>query len=144
MPIQAGTFTNGSVPAQILGIPKLQEETSKSYSVGFTSRLLKGLELTMDAYMIDIKNRIVLTNNFNGGSNAQLQAQLDAAGASTANFFTNAIDTRAKGLETVLSYNTKFAGKHSLRASFAAIFIDNEVKKGSDGKPIIHASTVRY
>lgn len=142
MPIQAGTFTNNSVPAQILGIPKLQEETSNSYSIGFAAKPFKGLELTVDAYQIDIDNRIVLTNNFTGGGNAQLQAQLDAAGAGTANFFSNAIDTRARGLETVLSYSTKFARKHSLRATLAAIFIDNEVKKGADGKPIIHASPI--
>ena len=142
VPIQAGTFTNNSKPAEILGIPKLQEETSNSYSVGFAAKPFKGLELTVDAYQIDIDNRIVLTNNFTGGSNPQLQAQLDAAGAGTANFFTNAIDTRAKGLETVLSYNTKFAGKHSLAFTLAAIFIDNEVKKGADGKPIIHSSAL--
>jgi len=142
MPIQAGTFTNGSVPAQILGIPTLQEETSSSYSIGFAAKPFKGLELTVDAYQIDIDNRIVLTNNFTGGGNAPLQAQLDAAGAGTANFFSNAIDTRARGLETVLSYSTKFARKHSFRATLAAIFIDNEVKKGADGKPIIKASPV--
>lgn len=142
MPIQAGTFTNGSVPAQILGIPTLKEETSKSYSIGIAANPFKGFELTIDAYQIDIDDRIVLTNNFTGGGNAQLQAQLDAAGAGTANFFTNAIDTRARGLETVFSYSTKFAGKHSLRATLAAIFIDNEVKKGADGKPIIKASPI--
>jgi len=142
VPIQAGTFTNDSRTAEILGIPKLKEETSKSYSVGITAKPFKGFELTIDAYQIDIDNRIVLTNNFSGGSNAQLQAELNAAGASTANVFTNAIDTRAKGLETVLAYNTTFAGKHSLRFTLAAIFIDNEVKKGADGKPIIKASSI--
>ena len=142
VPIQAGTFTNGSKPAQILGIPTLKQETSTSYSIGVTAKPFKGLELTVDAYQIDINDRIVLSNNFTGGGNASLQAQLDAAGAGTANFFTNAIDTRAKGLETVLSYSAKFAGKHSLKATFAAIFIDNEVKKDAAGKPIIKASPV--
>lgn len=142
VPIQAGTFTNDSKAAQILGIPKLKEETSTSYSVGIAAKPFKGFELTIDAYEIDIDNRIVLTNNFSGGNNAALQAQLSAAGASTANVFTNAIDTRAKGLETVLSYNAKFARKQSLMITLAAIFIDNEVKKGADGKPIIHASPV--
>ncbi len=142
VPVEAGTFTNDSRPAQILGIPTLKEETSNSYSVGIAAKPFKGFELTIDAYRIDIDNRIVLTNNFSGGGNAQLQAQLDGAGASTANFFTNAIDTRAKGLETVLSYNTKFAGKHSLKFTLAAIFIDNEVKKDANGKPIIKASPV--
>ena len=141
-PIEAGTFTNDSKAAQILGIPKLQEETSHSYSVGLATKPFAGFEFTIDAYQIDIDNRIVLTNNFTGGNNQALKDQLKAAGASTANFFSNAIDTRARGLETVLAYNKSFSPGHSLRTTLAMIFIDNEVKKGSDGKPIIHASTV--
>ena len=138
--VESGTFTNDSKAAQILGIPKLKEETSHNYSIGFTAKPFTGFEVTVDAYQVDIKNRIVLTNNFTGGSSAALKAQLAAAGASTANFFTNAIDTRAKGLEAVLAYNKNFAKKQSLRAVLAMTFIDNEVKKGADGKPIIHAS----
>ena len=139
---ESGTFTNDSKAAQILGIPKLKEETSNSYSVGFTATPIRGLELTVDAYQIDIDNRIVLTNNFTGGNNQQLKDQLALAGASTANFFTNAIDTRARGLETVLSYNKSFAKKQSLRTTLAMTFIDNEVKKDANKKPIIHASDV--
>ena len=142
VPVEAGTFTNDSKAAQILGIPKLKEETSHNYSVGLTAKPFTGFEITVDAYQIDIDDRIVLTNNFTGGTNAQLQQQLTNAGANTANFFTNAIDTRARGIETVLSYNKKFASKHSLLTTLAMTFIDNEVKKGADGKPIIHASDI--
>ena len=142
VPTESGTFTNDSKAAEILGIPKLKEETSNNYSIGLTAIPFKGFEFTVDAYQIDIDNRIVLTNDFSGGTNAQLNAQLAAAGASTANFFTNAIDTRARGLEAVISYNKSFAKKQSLRTILAMTFIDNEVKKGTDGKPIIHASDI--
>jgi iron complex outermembrane receptor protein len=142
VPVQSGTFTNESQPAKILGIPELKEETSNNYSVGLTARPFTGFEATVDAYIIDIDDRIVLTNNFSGGTDANLKAQLDAVGASSANFFANAIDTRAKGLEAVLSYNKTFLRKHSLRTTLAMTFIDNEVKKGADGKPIIHASQI--
>jgi iron complex outermembrane receptor protein len=142
VPQESGTFTNESQAAQILGIPKLQEETSKNYSVGLTTTPFRNFELTVDAYQVDIDNRIVLTNNFSGGNNPQLQAELEAVGASAANFFTNAVDTRARGLETVMSYTKNFSGKQSLRATLAMTFIDNEVKKGPDGKPVIHASDV--
>jgi len=142
VPIEAGTFTNDSKAAEILGIPKLKEETSQSYSVGLALKPFKGFEISVDAYQIDIKDRIVLTNNFTGGTNQAVKDQLKVAGASTANFFSNAIDTRARGLETVLAYNKTFAPTHSLRTTLALIFINNEVKKGSDGKPIIHASSV--
>lgn len=142
VPVQSGTFTNDSKPAQILGIPKLKEETSQNYSVGLTARPFKGFEVTVDAYQIDIDNRIVLTNNFTGGTDSALKAQLSAAGATTANFFTNAIDTRARGIEAVFSYNKTFLKKHSLRTALAITYIDNQVKKGADGKPIIHASNI--
>ncbi len=142
VPVESGTFTNDSKVAEILGIPKLQEETSNSYSVGLTAKPFKGFEITVDAYQIDIDNRIVLTNNFSGGSNAALQQQLRDVGASVANVFTNAIDTRARGFEAVMTYTTTFAKKHSLRTSFAMTIIDNQVKKDASGKPIIHASDV--
>ena len=139
---ESGTFTNNSRPAQILGIPTLKQETSQNYSVGFTASPLKGLEVTVDAYLINIKNRIVLTNNFSGGNNATLTQLLKDNGATAANFFTNAIDTRAKGIEAVVSYRTSFASVNKLRFTLAATFIKNEVKKGTDGKPIIKGSEI--
>lgn len=139
---ESGTFTNDSKAAQILGIPKLKQETSRNYSIGLTAKPFKGFEVTVDAYQIDIKNRIILTNNFTGGTDSVLNAELISAGATTANFFTNAIDTRARGLEAVLSYNTNFSAKQSLRTSLAMTFIDNEVKKNDSGKTIIHASDI--
>src|SRR5215203_1758523 len=139
-PVQAATFTNNSQAAQLLGIPKLKEETSQNYSVGLTAKPFTGLEVTVDAYQVDIKDRIILTNNFNGNTNAEIKAILDAAGASQANFFTNAIDTKARGLEAVVAYTKRFLSKHSLRTTLAMTFIDNEVKKDASGKPIIHAS----
>jgi iron complex outermembrane recepter protein len=142
VPNEIGTFTNDSKPAEILGIPALKEETSNNYSLGFTASPLKGLEISMDAYLVKIKDRIVLTNNFDGGNNAALTQQLKDNGATRANFFTNAIDTKAKGIEALVSYNTNIASVNRLRFTLAATFIKNEVKKGADGKPIIKASDI--
>jgi iron complex outermembrane recepter protein len=142
VPVESGTFTNDSKPAQILGIPKLKEETSQNYSAGFTATPFKGLDISADGYIINIKNRIVLTNNFTGGTDTALTKLLKDNGATTANFFTNAIDTKAKGLETVISYHTSFRNEDRLRFTAAATFIKNEVKKGADGKPAIKASDV--
>jgi iron complex outermembrane receptor protein len=142
VPVQAGTFTNDSPIAGLLGIPKLKEETSHNYSAGFTTKPLPGVDVTVDAYQIDIKDRIILTNNFNGSTSPQIKSILDAEGASTANFFTNAIDTRARGIEAVVSYSKRFLGKHSLRTTLAMTFTDNQVKKGDNGLPIIRASDI--
>jgi iron complex outermembrane recepter protein len=144
-PVEAGTFTNESKAAGILGIPKLKQETSKSYAIGATARE-GGFELTIDAYQIDIKDRIVLTNNFTAGGDANLKTQLDAAGANTVNFFTNAVDTRNQGIEAVASYDWKIADKQSLRFTLAGSFINNrvldsaDVAGGSVTKPFIKTS----
>lgn len=139
-PVESGTFPNNSRPAEILGIPKLKQETSMNYSAGITANPVRGLEITLDGYIINIKDRIVLTNNFTGGTDANLTALLNAAGASQANFFTNAIDTKSKGLEAVVNYSFTLVKEHKIRFTAAATFIKNEVRKGADGKPIIKAS----
>jgi iron complex outermembrane receptor protein len=142
VPNEIGTFTNDSKPAEILGIPALKEETSNNYSLGFTASPLKGLEISVDAYLVKIKNRIVLTNNFSGGNNPALAQELKDNGATSANFFTNAVDTKAKGLEALFTYHTNIASLNRLKFTLAATFIKNEVRKGADGKPIIKASEV--
>jgi len=142
VPVESGTFTNSSAPAKILGIPELKQETSVSYTIGATARLTDELELTVDAYQISIDDRIVLTNNFTAGGNADLKAKLDAANAGAANFFTNAIDTRATGIESVLNYTKRINANSDLRLTLAGTFIQNEVVKDANGKAIVKASPI--
>lgn len=142
VPVEAGTFRNDSEPAQILGIPTLQQETSRSFTLGTTLQPVNNLEITIDAYQIDIDDRIVLTNNFTAGGDPVLAEKLRAAKANTANFFTNAIDTRARGIETVITYNLFFRNNSKLNLILAGTFIDNSVKKDADGNPIIKASPI--
>ncbi|RYZ62369.1 MAG: TonB-dependent receptor [Chitinophagaceae bacterium] len=140
VPVQAGTFPNDSRLANLLGIPELKEETSQNYSFGITAKPFSGFEFTLDAYQINIDKRIILTNNFNGNTNAQIKQILDAEGAQTANFFTNAIDTRARGVEAVATYSKTFRGRHSLRTILALNITDNQVVRNDAGMPIIYAS----
>jgi iron complex outermembrane recepter protein len=140
VPVEAGTFTNYSKPAQLLGINPLKEETSVNYAAGVTARLAEGLDLTVDFYQINIKDRIVLTNNFTGGTDLVLDSLLKVNNASTANFFTNAIDTRSQGVEMVLSYSKRFDKSTEFRATLAATFIDNTVIKDSKGNVAVKAS----
>ncbi|MFN4144587.1 MAG: TonB-dependent receptor [Runella sp.] len=142
VPVEAGTFTNESQVAQILGIPRLKQETSNSLSLGATFQVARNLEFTLDAYQIDIKDRIILTNNFTSGGNADLKAKLDAANANTANVFTNAIDTRSRGLEGVINYSTRFGKNQTLKFMLAGTLIQNRVKTDANGNPIIKASPI--
>src|SRR5699024_2999801 len=56
-----GTFRNDSKIANLLGIPDLKEEKSRSVSAGFTYKLpALNLSLTADGYWTKVKNRVVL------------------------------------------------------------------------------------
>jgi len=110
-PRQQGTFRNGSPVANAFGIPKLKAETSINISLGATSQITDNISLTVDAYQIDISDRIVLTGQFQRGTSptGQLISRiLDNAGQQEVNaaiFFTNAINTRTRGLDVVLTGN---------------------------------------
>jgi iron complex outermembrane receptor protein len=142
VPVQAGTFTNDSKIAQILGIPKLKQETSTSYSLGATAKLARGLDLTVDAYQIDIRNRIILSNTFNGGTNPDLTAALNDAGAATASVFANAVNTRSKGIEAVASYAANWGSRQSLTVTLAHSSIQNRLRRDDNNNIIIHGSDV--
>jgi iron complex outermembrane receptor protein len=136
IPSEVGTFSNDSRPAQLLGIPKLKQETSNNYSLGFTGQLNDGLSLTVDAYMVKIADRVVYTGQFSGvdGGTAAEQEVFDllaAANATRAGFFANAIDTKTTGVDIVVAHKTDLGGAR-LRTSFAATFsktvLDGNVK----------------
>lgn len=101
------TASNVSAASRALGIPKLKQERSESYAVGITSQPISRLELTLDAYQVDIRDRIVITGLFSSTSPtipADLREALRATGATQASFFYNAANTRTKGLELTANY----------------------------------------
>lgn len=103
-PVQNATFRNNSEIAKAFGIPSLTAETSMNYSIGVTSRTTTGWTATIDAYQIDIKNRIVLTGAFNRAASPVVNQLLSQfPDVNSAAFFTNAIDTRTKGIDIVVT-----------------------------------------
>jgi iron complex outermembrane receptor protein len=116
---------NDSEITRALGIPALQEEKSTQASVGVTARS-GPFTATVDAYVVDIDDRIVLTGAFED-TDPDIGAQLQALDVGAAQFFTNALDTRTRGLDVVLAYARPF-GAHGVRASLVANF--NEMELG--------------
>jgi iron complex outermembrane receptor protein len=124
---EVGVFANTSRAAKLLGIPELKEETSQSFSLGLTTLFPEAnLKLTIDGYLVNIDDRVVLTGQFGPGSGAELQSIFDQAGATGAAFFANAIDTKSRGLDIVVSHSTMIANEHILRNDLAATFSKTE------------------
>ncbi len=99
---QTATFKNQSDIARAFGIPTLKAESSTNLSLGVTSRLFKKVNITVDAYQVEIKDRIVLSGDFDRRSNATVNTLLQPfPNVTVARFFANAIDTRTRGLDVV-------------------------------------------
>ena len=120
---------NYSSIASAVGIPKLKQETSVNYSLGFTWKPAKNFTVTVDGYLIQMKNRIVITGNY-GTSIAALQNVLPNNNPPlfAANFFVNAVNTTNTGLDIVLDYS-KHWGHNGFKALLAGniqnVNIDN-------------------
>jgi len=131
--VDVGTFPATSATAAALGAKPLEPEKSKNYSLGAVYH--KGpFELTVDAYQIDIDNRIVLSENIqgvNGGTPTQqaIYNLLQPFGVTTARFFVNGVDTTSKGVDVVARYrlDADAAGRFDL--TLAANYNQTDVNK---------------
>ena len=106
-PVDVRTFPAGSDEAKVLGAEPLRPEESVNYSAGIAWEPRRDLSLTVDAYRIDIEDRIVFSENFTGTAIQQLFINAGFAGVTGGRFFTNAIDTRTKGVDVVLQYSRR-------------------------------------
>jgi iron complex outermembrane recepter protein len=105
-----GTIPPTSAGALLLGASPLTPEESTNFSLGFVLTPANNLTLSVDAYRIDIDDRIGLSRSF--VLTDTQRAQLVAAGVSgaselyEANFFTNGFNTQTEGIDAVLSWRT--------------------------------------
>ena len=125
------TVRNDSEIARRLGVPRLKPEQSWSYSAGATLNLGRAFNLTADLYQIDIDDRIVASGRFS--SSIPALAQFFAGTKVTeAQFFTNAIDTRTRGLDVVAT-GTRDLPDGRLTATMALNLNKTEIKGGASG-----------
>ncbi|OAJ60045.1 hypothetical protein A6V36_25370 [Paraburkholderia ginsengiterrae] len=149
-----GLLAANSSAAKLIGAQPLQSEKSTNYNVGFLLTPVQGLHLTLDAYQIDIRNRIVEGGTASG---AAAIAALQAAGLSipssvpasavSASYFTNGASTRTRGLDLTGTYHTSFG-------SFGQVDWDlgvninttsvTHVATGANGAPELNAQQVAW
>lgn len=116
-----------SPEAKALGATPLKPETSVNYSVGFTAEPLDGLKVTVDAYRIDIDDRIVQTGILQG---PVVEALLLAAGFQrglSVQYYTNAVNTRTEGVDVVAEYFLDLEDSGTLNLSAAYTTTDTKI-----------------
>jgi iron complex outermembrane receptor protein len=134
VPRQVLTVNNDNPVVRQFGVGSLQPELSQSYSLGLTAKA-GTLTLTVDAYQIDIRDRIVFSSQFvreGATSTSQvINGILDTVDPNrqinSVQFFTNAIDTRTRGLDVVLAERLRFNRRNTLTLTAAANFNETRV-----------------
>ncbi|WP_240648368.1 TonB-dependent receptor plug domain-containing protein [Pararobbsia silviterrae] len=111
----AGLLAANSAAAKLIGAQALKPEKSTNFNVGLVLNPVENLHAAIDAYQIDIRDRIVEGGTASG---AAAIAALQAAGLSvpstipdsavSASYFTNGANTRTRGLDLTATYHTEF------------------------------------
>jgi iron complex outermembrane receptor protein len=128
------TSNNESRVTQAFGVPPLKQETSVNWSLGVVARPASAWSVTVDAYRITLADRIVLSSQFRsadpiiGAVVSRLLAPFQRQGVTTAQFFTNSVDTRTIGLDVVVTHSRPLAGG-TLSLIGSANFTKTEVER---------------
>ena len=126
----SGIFPNDAPVSKAMGISKLIPEQAKNFGAGLTASPFHHLNITLDAYTIEIRNRIVLSGAFNRTSNRVIDSILfDFPKIKQVTFFTNAINTRTNGWDLVLNSDWQI-GKGSFNAMLAMNFTQTRLFGG--------------
>jgi iron complex outermembrane receptor protein len=148
----------GTPAAALLGFGPLGPEKSKNFSAGFVARPINKLAITVDGYLIKIKDRITGTAARNAVLNgvaqpggADILNALSAAGIvlDSALFtngtigvqsFTNGVDTRTWGIDFSASYPVAL-DFGSLNLSVTANYNKTKITNNKLGYPLFNAAS---
>ncbi len=136
---ERGTFPASTPAAQALVARALEAETSQSWSLGLVIQPSDRLYLTVDAYRIDIDDRIAYSSNITATPAAL--ALLDDLGLPRVDrfaYFTNALDTRTEGVDVVATYTVPLAASSlALTASYS--YNETEITHRDDSPAVFQA-----
>ena len=150
----SGTLAADSASARLLGANPLKPEDATNVTVGTVVTPARDFHVSVDAYQIDIRDRIVSGPGV-AGDNAIAALQLEgiAVPASlttddiSAAFFTNAASTRTRGVDLTSTWRTDL-GRHgaidwdaSLNAMYSEVTHTNTL---SNGLPDVSAQSIAY
>jgi iron complex outermembrane receptor protein len=133
-----------SASAAALGVDGLKPEQSNNYSVGLVMHPIPKLTVTVDAYDIIIKDRIVSSGDIYGtgnpagfNSSAVNNALTSFVGAAAlagddqtgVNLFANGLSTRTEGVEFVATYSESYGDLGHVDWSVSGAYNDTKVTK---------------
>ncbi|WP_259248300.1 TonB-dependent receptor [Salinibacter ruber] len=134
-PVQTGIFRINSDVGNALGIPDLEEERSVNFSGGVIIEPVERFQVSVDYFNIQIDDRITLSGDLGEPGSPGEEAIKDVlsannTGASTASFFSNAIDTKTEGVDVTSKFSALLADGIQLQLRGAFNWTDTEITGG--------------
>ena len=114
---EVATLPVTSPAARALGATDLTPERSRNLSAGIALTPSQQFTLTADWFGIEIDDRVVLSETFVGPAVQTLIRPFGLQGDIRPRFFTNAIDTRTRGIDVVARYARDLGNESALRAT---------------------------
>ncbi|MFU8785421.1 TonB-dependent receptor plug domain-containing protein [Aliidiomarina sp.] len=103
IPFDITTFPVADPVAVALGAQPLDAEESINFSIGTVMRF-GDVSVTIDAYRIDIDDRIVLSENLTQANVREFLSEQGFIGIGGGRFFINGVDTETQGVDVVVSW----------------------------------------
>jgi iron complex outermembrane receptor protein len=148
-----------SAAAKLLGFTNLAPEKSTNFSLGTVIRPVSRLTITLDAYQVKIRDRILGTGTIyssGGGTNAAGQSLnfpivqqaivangnvLDPTVTQTGiNIFTNGADTRTRGVDLVVSYASDFGDYGKVNWTVSGNYNKTKLTDLKAAPPLVNSS----
>lgn len=144
-------FTNGvlasnrlarvnSALARALGATSLKPEKSFNLSTGFVWTPDPAFSATVDVYQIKVDDRVILSETLNGPLVRQVLANAGFPTFSGASFFTNAANTRTRGLDATVSYRLDLGEDHHLDFGLGFNWGKTKITKVKDTPDVLAGS----
>lgn len=135
VPFDITTFPVSDPVAQALGAQALDPEESTNYSLGAVFNI-GDVSLTIDAYRIDIDNRIVLSENLTAANVRAFLESRGFTGIGGGRFFINGVDTDTQGVDVVLNWPVETAGFGSFNFTLLGNYNETEVRRVPSTAPL--------
>jgi len=110
-PVESFLIANNNPITRRFGIDQLKEEKAVNYGLAIHHKFNENLYFSVDSYFINIKDRIILSGNFDASS---LNANVE-----NVQFFANGVNTVTYGLDFRFNWMKKFSKNKTLGTTFS-------------------------
>jgi iron complex outermembrane recepter protein len=128
VPFDITTFPATDPVAAALGARPLDSEKSINYAIGAVIRVGQ-VNITIDAYRIDVEDRIVLSENLVAANVRAFLTSRGFVGIGGGRFFINGVDTETTGIDIITNFKTQTETLGDFAFTLAANFNSTDVTK---------------